>query len=164
LAVARRATLRASDSDREHVADRLRAAAAEGRLLTEELEERIARALRARTYGDLDALTADLPREREQVARRRSRVQIGRIGPAPAVALLMLLPLAFALVMAVLAIVFAMLTAWTVLALVLWAVIGHRRRWYGPRWSYMHRRWMLPPGPGGIYGPRRSRQRSGVRL
>jgi DUF1707 SHOCT-like domain len=164
LGVARRTTLRASDSDRDRVADRLRAAAAEGRLLTEELEDRLAHALRARTYGELDALTADLPRAREQVSRRRSRLQLNRIGPVPAVALLVFLPLAFALVMTVLAIVFAMLTAWTVLALVMWAVIGHRRRWYGPRWSYMRRRWMLPPGPGGLYGPRRPRQRSGVRL
>ena len=59
--VARRATLRASDSDREAVAERLRAAAAEGRIVAEELEERLATALRARTYGELDVLVADLP-------------------------------------------------------------------------------------------------------
>jgi hypothetical protein len=55
------ASLRASDSDRDRVAERLRKAASEGRLLTEELEERLEAAFRARTYGQLDALLADLP-------------------------------------------------------------------------------------------------------
>jgi uncharacterized protein DUF1707 len=57
----RRAMMRASDSDREHVAERLRDAAAEGRLLADELEERLGAALKARTYGDLDRLVVDLP-------------------------------------------------------------------------------------------------------
>src|SRR5690348_15400329 len=60
--MAKRSTMRASDADREHVADRLREAAVEGRLIAEELEDRLARALRARTYGDLDPLVSDLPR------------------------------------------------------------------------------------------------------
>ena len=59
--MARRYSLRASDSDREDVAERLRAATAEGRLLAEELEERLEVALNARTYGELDALVVDLP-------------------------------------------------------------------------------------------------------
>jgi Domain of unknown function (DUF1707) len=59
--VARRYSLRASDSDREDVAERLRAATAEGRLLVGELEERLEVALHARTYGELDALVVDLP-------------------------------------------------------------------------------------------------------
>src|SRR2546430_963225 len=57
-----RSRLRASDADREAVAERLRNAAAEGRLLAHELEERVARALRASTYGELDAVVVDLPR------------------------------------------------------------------------------------------------------
>lgn len=52
---------RASDRDRDEVADRLREAAAEGRLTADELDERLARAFSAVTYGDLDTLTADLP-------------------------------------------------------------------------------------------------------
>ena len=44
--------LRASDADRDAVAERLRRAAVEGRLQPEELEERLHAALRARTYGD----------------------------------------------------------------------------------------------------------------
>ena len=59
--MARRNSLRASDSDREAVAEQLRAATAEGRLLAWELEERLEAAFHARTYGELDALVVDLP-------------------------------------------------------------------------------------------------------
>jgi hypothetical protein len=57
----RRALLRASDADREQVAERLRRAATEGRLHDDELEERLGAAFSARTYGELDTLVADLP-------------------------------------------------------------------------------------------------------
>ncbi|AOP45665.1 DUF1707 SHOCT-like domain-containing protein [Streptomyces lydicus] len=53
--------LRASDADRERVAEILRDALAEGRLVMEEFEERLDAAYRARTYGELEPLTADLP-------------------------------------------------------------------------------------------------------
>jgi hypothetical protein len=62
--LARRSLLKASDADREHVAERLRRATGEGRLVAEELEERLGLALTARTYGELDAVVADLPTER----------------------------------------------------------------------------------------------------
>jgi hypothetical protein len=52
---------RASDRDRERVVDGLRTHAAEGRLTVEELEDRVQRALGARTAGELAALTRDLP-------------------------------------------------------------------------------------------------------
>jgi hypothetical protein len=52
---------RASDGEREAVAERLRAAAAEGRLDPDELEERLGAAYAARTVGDLVPLTSDLP-------------------------------------------------------------------------------------------------------
>ena len=52
---------RASDADREAVAERLRDAAGDGRLEHEELEERLEAAYGARTYGELDLLTRDLP-------------------------------------------------------------------------------------------------------
>jgi Domain of unknown function (DUF1707) len=54
-------SLRCSDADRDAVAEHLRRAAGEGRLLLEELDERLERAYAARTYGDLDAVLADLP-------------------------------------------------------------------------------------------------------
>ncbi|MBN0045824.1 DUF1707 domain-containing protein [Streptomyces actuosus] len=53
--------LRASDADRERVADVLRDALAEGRLDMAEFEERLDAAYRARTYRDLTPLTRDLP-------------------------------------------------------------------------------------------------------
>jgi hypothetical protein len=57
----RRASLRASDADREQFVEALRRHHAEGRLTTEELSERTERAYAARTFGDLDALATDLP-------------------------------------------------------------------------------------------------------
>jgi Domain of unknown function (DUF1707)/2TM domain len=57
----RRASLRASDADRERFVETLRQHHAEGRLTVEELTERTERAYAARTLGDLDALGADLP-------------------------------------------------------------------------------------------------------
>lgn len=59
--MARQSSVRASDADREAVTERLRKAAAEGRLEPDELEERMHTALRARTYGELDRVVADLP-------------------------------------------------------------------------------------------------------
>lgn len=56
-----RERLRASDRDRDDVAERLREAAAEGRLTAHELDERLTRAFSAATYGELDTLTDDLP-------------------------------------------------------------------------------------------------------
>ncbi|MET7795287.1 DUF1707 SHOCT-like domain-containing protein [Streptomyces decoyicus] len=53
--------LRASDADRERVAEILRDAVAEGRLAMEEFDERLDAVYKARTYGELEPLTADLP-------------------------------------------------------------------------------------------------------
>ncbi|MEV0906057.1 DUF1707 SHOCT-like domain-containing protein [Streptomyces hokutonensis] len=53
--------LRASDADRERVAEVLRDAVAEGRLDMEEFEERLEATYKARTYGELTPITADLP-------------------------------------------------------------------------------------------------------
>ncbi|CAM5584298.1 hypothetical protein STENM223S_07310 [Streptomyces tendae] len=53
--------LRASDTDRDRAVETLSAAAGDGRLTAEELDERVGAALTARTQGELAALTADLP-------------------------------------------------------------------------------------------------------
>ncbi len=53
--------LRASHADRDQVVELLRVAAGDGRLSAEELDDRLERALTARTYAELAALTADLP-------------------------------------------------------------------------------------------------------
>jgi Domain of unknown function (DUF1707) len=51
----------AATADRERTVGVLRAGFAEGRLTQEEFGERVAQAYASRTYGDLWALTADLP-------------------------------------------------------------------------------------------------------
>lgn len=53
--------MRAATADRERTVDVLKAAFAEGRLSQEEYNDRMGRAYSARTYGELMALTADLP-------------------------------------------------------------------------------------------------------
>ena len=53
--------LRASHADRDQIVELLTAAAGDGRLSPEELDERLERALSARTYAELAVLTADLP-------------------------------------------------------------------------------------------------------
>ena len=52
---------RASYEDRDRVVEVLRLAAGDGRLSAEELDHRLEMALEARTYGELAALTKDLP-------------------------------------------------------------------------------------------------------
>ncbi|MGH1564222.1 DUF1707 SHOCT-like domain-containing protein [Mumia sp. DW29H23] len=52
--------MRVSDADREHVAEILRAAAGDGRIDVDELDERLGAAYRAKTVGDLVPLTEDL--------------------------------------------------------------------------------------------------------
>ncbi len=53
--------LRASYADRDHVIDTLKAAFVQGRLTKDELDLRVGQTFAARTYGELAALTADLP-------------------------------------------------------------------------------------------------------
>jgi hypothetical protein len=55
-----RSDLRASDADREATVERLRVAGIEGRLDSDELEERIEAAYGARWCSELDALTVDV--------------------------------------------------------------------------------------------------------
>jgi hypothetical protein len=52
---------RAADADRDATVGALRDHAAAGRLESDELDERLETALRARTLGELRALVADLP-------------------------------------------------------------------------------------------------------
>lgn len=53
--------MRASNADRERAIDVLKAAFAEGRLDQEEYAERVGQVQESRTYGELAALTGDLP-------------------------------------------------------------------------------------------------------
>jgi hypothetical protein len=65
-----RPELRVSDDDREATVAQLRAAGGEGRLTLEELAERVELADAARTRGELDALTADLPYAAPAIERK----------------------------------------------------------------------------------------------
>jgi hypothetical protein len=65
--------LRAADADRETTGERLRQHHAEGRLDTEELQERIDRCYQAKTIRDLEQLVTDLPPEPTAEARLHLR-------------------------------------------------------------------------------------------
>ena len=68
--------LRASDADRERVADLLRDHYGAGRLSDEELSERVDEVYGVRTVSELEALTADLPSAaRPAHSRRRSALE-----------------------------------------------------------------------------------------
>jgi hypothetical protein len=54
-------SLRASDADRDRVADKLREALAEGRITPEEHAERIDAVYKAKTYAELTPVLSDLP-------------------------------------------------------------------------------------------------------
>ncbi len=121
-----RPAMRASDADRERVAERLRSAAGEGRLLTEELEERLETLFRSRTYPELDAIVADLPGR-----RRRPRPRVSRAA-VPAVAVLAI-PLTVAVLAAVIFIATGVVAGW-----LLWIVVAW---WFfGPRHARLHAR------------------------
>jgi Domain of unknown function (DUF1707) len=125
----RRSALRASDSDREAVAEQLRNAAAEGRLLSEELEDRLGTAFSARTYRELDAVVADLPREPAlHGARRRAPI---RLRLATGAALIVLFPVALALALAAVVAVVGLLMAWTMVVTLAGIVLGPRARALG---------------------------------
>ncbi|GGN57150.1 hypothetical protein GCM10010112_09710 [Actinoplanes lobatus] len=55
-------SMRAADSDRQQIADQLKAALDVGRLSLHEYDERIGAAYAARTYAELLVLVEDLPR------------------------------------------------------------------------------------------------------
>ena len=155
--MARRAVLRASDAERDEVAERLRKAAVEGRLLAEELDERLGAALRARTHGELDALVADLPQP--PARRRRHGIPLPRTGPE----------FALAVVLAMLAVVvligLALIVAGAFFLWGFWIVFGLMFFGRSHRGGRSQR---SIPGPGGpnrrngytytrrsVYGPRR---------
>ena len=74
--------LRAADADRAAVATVLGEHMAAGRLTIDEYEERLARAYAARTYGELDELTVDLPATRPAAAHPTARERAQEYGPA----------------------------------------------------------------------------------
>jgi len=116
---------RASDAERDRVADALRRHHSDGRLSTDELEERTGRAYAATTLGDLDQLFADLPRLRSPEGERRPR----RLGLwPPAFALPLIAPL-FAV--AVVASAHALFFLWPLVLFLFLRFRLMRRGWWG---------------------------------
>ncbi|MEU6595020.1 DUF1707 domain-containing protein [Streptomyces sp. NPDC046881] len=75
------AELRASDADRDRVADILREALAEGRLTADEHAERVDGVLHAKTVGELEVFVRDLPAGRQRPAGSASRLAPASPGP-----------------------------------------------------------------------------------
>jgi Domain of unknown function (DUF1707) len=128
--MAGRGALRASDADREHVAERLRQAVTEGRLLTEEFEQRLEASFSARTYAQLDAVLADLPGRRLTAPGKRRELAWIR----PALIAAIAVSVAVVVMIAVVFVVTGVFAGW-----VLWLLAGswffgrRRRRLYGAR-------------------------------
>ncbi|WP_320783935.1 DUF1707 domain-containing protein [Streptomyces sp. CRN 30] len=77
--------LRASDADRDRIADMLREALAEGRLTAEEHAERVEGVLAAKTVGELDVFVRDLPAAHERRAYPAGPPPRPAAGAVPAV-------------------------------------------------------------------------------
>lgn len=131
-------SLRASDADRDEIVSRLHKAATEGRIAPDELETRVTAALKARTYAELDATVADLPR---QPVRRAGRDVRRRSSAGWALDFVKQYPLVLLLVLPALAVTAAVLLAamvtWAVLMVVV-MVLGGRPR--APRSPWMYTR------------------------
>jgi hypothetical protein len=148
-------SLRASDADRDAVAERLRQAAGEGRLEPEELEERVEAALRARTYGELARLVADLPGSPD-APRRWPRSQARPLARSAVLGtgLLVAVTLALALIALVAVLVLAavaLTAAWWIGCVLFWlACCGSRRRLASTS-AWRHRTRVHRTRPAGLH-------------
>jgi hypothetical protein len=79
-------SMRASDTEREHVVSLLRDAYSEGRITLDEFTDRTADAYAARTWDDLRSLTVDLPVE-PKLGTALKLVTEAEVKPVPAVAM-----------------------------------------------------------------------------
>jgi hypothetical protein len=118
-AISRTGHFRASDADRDQVAERLRAAATEGRIGYDELEERLGKTLGARTYADLEAVVADLPPS--PPARRRPLLPASPLARVAIVA-----AVAVPVVLAAIVVLTAVLSAWILWGIAGWWCLGQR--------------------------------------
>jgi Flp pilus assembly protein TadB len=119
----------------------MRAADAEGRLQTEELEERLEAVFAARTYGELEALTSDLPRE--PAPRSHGHRSLPIPWPAAVLAFMILMPMVVAVAVAAVVLVASFVAVWLVVAAIVMWLFGHRVRFHGPRYygRYYSRTW-----------------------
>jgi hypothetical protein len=144
-----RGHLRASHTDREHVIGVLKAAFVQGRLTKDELDARVGQTLASRTYGELAALTADLPaglndtRLPRQAARARAQPPMNNAAKAGVC-------VAIAVTVAVLA---SIPTDGAALALFVpfyfIALLAAGAQMLVNRYDNRSRRGQLPPAPGG---------------
>ena len=145
--MSKRGTLRASDADRDQFVDRLHKAATEGRIGSDELEQRVSTALKARTYGELEETVADLP------GPSRRREVSHRSVPGWAMSTLRANPILLLFAIPVLAVTAAMLLAativWAVLMVVV-MVLGEHHGAPRPPWAHARRHGLRPSrrGPG----------------
>ena len=131
--------LRASDADRERVAERLRQAMSEGRLLTAEFEQRLEVCFSARTYAQLEAVLADLPGRRLMAPRDPRKHDW--VGPALVAAIVV--PAAVVALIAVVLAVTGVFAGWMLWLAVGWWFLGrHRSRLRRARYG-------SPPRVGG---------------
>jgi hypothetical protein len=157
--VSKRGNLRASDEDREAVIDRLRKAATEGRIGSDELEQRVSEALKARTSDELEAIVADLPKAGHRTPSYRRSAGGWAVSTIRANPILLLFAIPVVAVTA--AMVLAATLVWTLLVIVFLVVGRHsipRGPWmYGRRYGQYAWRYGPPryrPGPHGAR-PRR---------
>jgi hypothetical protein len=147
-------SLRASDADRDAATERLRQAAGEGRLEPDELEERVDAALRARTYGELARLVADLP-DRPDAAgvppRSQARVlaRSALLGTGALVTVTLALALIALVAMLVLAAV-ALTAAWWIGCVLFWLVCCGSRRRLVSSFEWRHRTQVHRTRPAGL--------------
>lgn len=145
--------IRACDADRERVTARLRDHYAEGRLTRDELDERIAAALSAKTFGELRRVLADLPEPMPVVPQRVPLASAGtgrrypvlrprpRLFPLIAIALFVLLlvhgtgPVAifFGAVLSIVALMFVFTAIATITAA---TFFRHAFRHHARNWRY----------------------------
>jgi len=89
-----RSALRASDADRERVAATLRRHHLDGRLDTDELQDRLGACYAAKTHADLAALLADLPGEAAPGSPRSAGARAPWRGPGVPLAAVLVVVLA----------------------------------------------------------------------
>jgi Domain of unknown function (DUF1707) len=126
---------------------RLHKAATEGRIAAEELEQRVSAALKARTYGELDATVVDLPGHGIQLPRHEPRRRSGGSWALSAVrANPWLLLFAIPVLAVTAALLMAIMIVWAVVMVMVMVLGGRPRTPRGP-WMYTRQRRACGPPP-----------------
>ncbi|WP_116026707.1 DUF1707 SHOCT-like domain-containing protein [Thermomonospora umbrina] len=135
--------MRASDADRDRVAEELREHCATGRITLDELQERLDAVYGARTHGDLDRVTADLPEA--DLYERPVPVRQGSSAPAPRRQGQEVATVAW--------------SAWALVSglnLAIWMVLGVAVEFVYPWWIWVAGPWGAYLLLGALFGRRRS--------